>query len=81
MNCGKSNSVEVNKKTLKDIVQLKHCDVFTIIDRSFRLEIPDSGGKSPVKSKTPQKSVRMSPSPSKKTPLKDKILTPKVCNK
>jgi hypothetical protein len=79
VNCGEENSVEVNKKALKDAIQLKHRDVFTIIDRSFRLEIPDSGKGSPSKLKTPQKAGKMSPSPSKRTPIKDsKILTPKV---
>lgn len=73
-----NNSVLVNNKPLKKAAKLKNLDLFTIIDRSFRLELPESKSKSPVK--TPAKSAAMSPrksqTPSKKTP--SKILTPKV---
>ena len=77
VNLDENNSVLINDKPLKKAAQLKHLDLFTIIDRSFRLELPEGKSKSPAKTPgkstmTPKKSV----SPAKKTPAK--ILTPKV---
>ena len=79
VNLDESHSVLINNKPLKKAAKLKHLDLFTIIDRSFRLELPEGKSKSPAK--TPGKSnmtPRKSVSPAKKTPTK--ILTPKVKN-
>ena len=78
MNLSESKtSVLINKKPLKKAEQLHHQDLFTIIDRSFRLEFPESELKSPAKSPAKTNmSPRKSLSPKKAAP---KILTPKVC--
>jgi hypothetical protein len=58
-------------------VKLSHGDVFTIIDRSFRFEIPNQTGKSPAKS--PGKNLKNSLfTPVKGSPNKG-FGTPKVC--
>lgn len=84
VNLGKTHSVDVNKKAIQNSVQLKHRDVFTIIDRSFRLEIPEgvtTPKASSIKSKSPlkQKTPMMSSSSRKDSPAENtKILSPKV---
>ncbi|CAG2185426.1 MKI67 [Mytilus edulis] len=44
------NPITVNSKYIDTTLKLHHGDVFTIIDRSFRFEIPNMTGKSPIRS-------------------------------
>ncbi|CAH1782969.1 unnamed protein product, partial [Owenia fusiformis] len=72
-NMSSVNPTMLNKGDVKDMVQVQHSDVFTIIDRSFRFEFPPS---SPFR--TPKKTpVKGSPKKSK-SPGTGKVLTPKV---
>ncbi|CAH1782968.1 unnamed protein product, partial [Owenia fusiformis] len=71
-NMSSVNPTMLNKGDVKDMVQVQHSDVFTIIDRSFRFEFPPS---SPFR--TPKKTpVKGSPKKSK-SPGTGKVLTPK----
>ncbi len=40
-NTSEVNSTFVNKKEIKQAVELRHMDIFTINDRSFRFEYPE----------------------------------------
>ena len=69
-NLSQTNPTLVNGETILSVAEVKHCDVFTISDRSFRFEFAPDSKHHPrnVKTSTPQRV--------KKTP--NKILTPKV---
>lgn len=45
VNLNKTHQVDVNGKQVHESILLQHKDIFTIIDRSFRLELPFSQKK------------------------------------
>lgn len=53
VNLNKTHQVDVNGKQVHESILLQHKDIFTIIDRSFRLELPFP----PKKKMTPSKAA------------------------
>ncbi|XP_041367933.1 mucin-2-like [Gigantopelta aegis] len=86
-NLSQTNPTQVNGKAILAVVQVKHCDVFTISDRSFRFEFaPDS--KHHPRNNTPQREKKipnkiLSPKSKPPTPssAKQPPLTPRSDNK
>ena len=49
-NLSACNDTHLNGEALAKIRKIRHLDVFTIIDRSFRFEYPSTPKKTPTKS-------------------------------
>ncbi|KAK3575801.1 hypothetical protein CHS0354_000052 [Potamilus streckersoni] len=77
-NLSEVNPVFLNNKPLHSTAQLKHSNVFTIVDRSFRLEFPEDSPKFPIgRSPSPKKDGGKILSPKLKPPQSSPFPKPK----